>query len=524
MTARRPKRRSWFRARVFAFWGLFGILTFAVVISLLVSGPQAMGRIGLSWGVNDAQEGVYLLQVHRLVGGGALFEAPRVLDSPEGGPGYPLVLAAVGSVFHPTAAVVPYRNVSAALWLLSLIPLAAITLLFAREAGLRRTTLAPLGIALSTTVLLSLAVFVRSPSVTYLGGESLLAPLVMTAVALYYALAFGAMRERHIWALALVSALAVLVDERTVVIFPLLLAGLAIARKASPVALVLAGLGYLTVLAVLVAIMPSDWRAWGIGLPLAHVWTIAQPFRTWQFFDAIRGQTFVAGELLGVGVALTLFARRHGAGTYAIHTFPLVAVALLVGVSYFGALATSANFALFALLLTPYCGTVAALVTVPRFVGRADRGVLRASAALLVALAAVQFMGIMPSAATPAYEDMGGAADAVRAFCAHRQVLVTTLPDLAFGCRDARYALAASYVEMVAARHAFNDGLTIFDRPTSYAYVIDSAGIPMPVSWQRELHIQKEISVPIGLDGAYITTTLRFWGPSAKGSDASAPR
>jgi hypothetical protein len=522
-TRRRPKRRSSFRASVFLFWGLLGAMTFVVAVNLLVSAPQALGRLDVSWGVNDSQEGAYALQGHRLTTGGALFEAPRALDSPEGGPVYPLVLAAFASI-DPSSAVVPYRHVSAVLWLSSLLPLAAITLLFAREAGLRRNPFAPLGIGLATTILLALAVFERSPSVTYIGPESLLAPLVLTAVALYYALAFGVVRERHIWALVLASVLAVLVDERAVVIFPLLLAGLAVARKTSLHALLFAGLGFLAALALLVVIMPPDWRAWGIGLPLAHVWTVARPFRTWQFLDAVRGRALIGAELLGLGIALTLFARRHGRGTNAVHAFPLIGVALLVVVSYFGALGASADFALFALLLTPYCATVAALVTVPRFVGRADRSTLRISAALLVALAVVQFIGAMPSAATPAYEEMTLAPDAVRSFCAHRHVLVTTLPELAFGCTDAHYALAASYVELVAARRGFNDGLTIFDRPTSYVYIIDSTGIPMPVSWQRELHLEQAITVPSDVDGAYVTTVLRLWGPRTKGEKVDAAR
>src|ERR1700722_1010105 len=227
MTERRPKRRSSFRASVFLFWGLLGIMTFAVAVKLLVSAPQSLGRLDVSWGVNDSQEDAYLLQGHRLAGGGPLFEAPRALNSPEGGPVYPLVLAAFAPI-GTASAVVPYRHVSAALWLLSLLPLAAITLLFAREAGFLRNPFAPIGVALATTVLLALAVFERSPSVTYIGPQSLLAPLVLSAVALYYALAFGAVRERYIWALVAVSVLAVLVDERAVVIFPLLFTGLAI--------------------------------------------------------------------------------------------------------------------------------------------------------------------------------------------------------------------------------------------------------------------------------------------------------
>jgi hypothetical protein len=522
-TRRRPKRRSSFRASVFLFWVLLGVMTFAVALNLLVSAPQALGRLDVSWGVNDSQEGAYALQAHRVAAGGELFEAPRALDSPEGGPVYPLVLAAFASR-GSSSAVVPYRHVSAALWLLSLLPLCAITLLFAREAGLRRNPFAPLGIGLATTILLALAVFERSPSVTYIGPQSLLAPLVLTAVALYYALVFGVVRERYIWALVLASVLAVLVDERAVLIFPLLLAGLAFARKASPRALLFAGLEFLVALVLLAVIMPVDWRAWGIALPLAHVWTVARPFRAWQFLEAARGRPLIAAELLGLGIALVIFARRNGGKTNAVHAFPLVAVALLVVVSYFGALGASADFALFALLLTPYCATVAALVTVPRFVGRADRSILRASAALLVALAVVQFIGAMPSAATPAYEEMTVAPDAVRAFCAHRRVLVTTLPDLAFGCPDARYALAASYVELVAARRGFYDGLTIFDRPTSYVYIIDSTGIPMPVSWQRELHLEQAITVPADVDGAYVTTVLRLWGPRTKGEKVDAAR
>jgi hypothetical protein len=103
-------------------------------------------------------------------------------------------------------------------------------------------------------------------------------------------------------------------------------------------------------------------------------------------------------------------------------------------------------------------------------------------------------------------------------------VLVTTLPELAFGCTDAHYALAASYVELVAARRGFNDGLTIFDRPTSYVYIIDSTGIPMPVSWQRELHLEQAITVPSDVDGAYVTTVLRLWGPRTKGEKVDAAR
>jgi hypothetical protein len=524
MTARPPKRRSSFRRSVFLFWGLLGIMTFAVAINLVVSGPQALGRIALPWGVNDSQEGAYALQAHRVAIGGSLYEPPRALDSPEGGPAYPLVLAVFGAIVRPSAAVVPYRQASAALWLLTLLPLAAITLLFAREAGLHRKPLAPLGIALATMVLLSLAVFQRSPSIAYLGANALLAPLVLTAVALYYALAFVAMRQRVMWTLVLVSVLAVSVDQRAVVIFPLLLAGLAIARKESVRTLLFAGGGFVVALAGLVAIMPSNWRAWGIGLPLAHVWTVARPFRMWQFLDAVRGRALIAVELFGAGIALTVFARRNGAGTYVVHAFPLVAVALLVVVSYFGALGASADFALFALLLTPYCATMAALVTVPRFVGRASRPLLRASAGLLVALAVVQFVGAMPGSATPAYEDMASVPNAVRAFCANRHVLVTTLPDLAFGCPDAQYALASSYIELVAARRGFNDGLTIFDRPTSYVYIIDSTGIPMPVSWQRELHMERTIAIPVGMDGAYVTTALRFWGPRTKGEKVDAAR
>ncbi len=132
-TRRRPKRRSSFRASVFLFWALLGVMTFAVALNLLMSAPQALGRLDLSWGVNDSQEGAYALQGHRVASGGALFEAPRALDSPEGGPVYPLVLAAFASR-GSTSAVVPYRHVSAALWLLSLLPLCAIALLFAREA------------------------------------------------------------------------------------------------------------------------------------------------------------------------------------------------------------------------------------------------------------------------------------------------------------------------------------------------------------------------------------------------------
>jgi hypothetical protein len=510
----RPFRVSPLRAGFAVLLTVVAGLLFLLVVDAAIFLQPTLARIAFPWADNQWSDGPIIVQLYRLEHGGPAYAPAHLADSFDYGPVYIYLLFALRRVLGLAFSSSSYRAMSASIGLLSIVPLGICATLIARSLGLRRARSASMLIVLCTTALLSFAVLSRNITFDALHPDTLLALLASCSLALYYALAMRLVDGRFIWALAAIGTLMIFTKQNSFMVFPLL--GLALWRTGALSAkLWLASFAAFVAISVLALdLMPADMREWTFQVPGSHPYE-THGFRLSELWLSLTDwQLYIGLELAVFAVVVVLLARRRGSLEYVVHGAPAAATVLMALSAYFKVFGVFNNLSFIALFSAPYCAALTGMLTTPRFVTRAKRLAVVGSVILLFAVGrSLHEATRRDVAGQTSIAQMSAAESTLRELCARQKVLVTFNPDFFFGCKNAHFSLFFSYAELYAGRNRHRFGLTIFDRPTSYPYVVDTNIAPwaIPKTWQRKFHIERELPAVLGFEDRYLPVNIRIW-------------
>lgn len=493
-------------------WTLLAVALMLPVLGLETFWPKALALITFPWAGNSWTDGPHMVALFRMEHGAAAYAAPRDLNSLDDGPAYLFALFALRHALALPFAVVSYRIVSTLLGLLTVVPVCASAVMLGRSAGAGRLRSIQTCCVAAAAVFFALADLLRAPALQGLDSDALLVLTIAAALATYYALATRTAGPRAVWLLAGFCIVAAFTKQNSFALFPILAAGLLLAQVISWRLALGSALAFGALVALGIAVMPADMRAWTVQIPFSHPYEFTVTGRFGGFLTALAGQYFQAAQAIGAGIAILLLVRRNGRGAWFEHGGAALAVLAASAASFFAPFGGQRELTLVGIFCAPYCGALAGLVASPRFVKRAHWGL--AAGAVVILLLVARGLSDAPDIAAPDPEvaaDMTAAGNAVRDLCARDTVTATVLPDMLFGCPNARYALLPSYFELSAARAGFDPGLTVFDRPGAAAHVIDLASWPMPAQWRQNYHLDREFSVQIAYGSGYVPDELRIW-------------
>lgn len=496
---------------------IIAALLFLLVVDAAAFVHLALTRVAFPWADNQWSEGPLILQLYRLEHGGSAYPPARLADSFDYGPVYVYLLFTLRRILGLAFSTPSYRMISASFGMLAVIPFAICASIIAGRLGLRSLRVGAISVVLCSAALLAFSVLLRNITFDALHPDNLLALLLGCSLALYYALALRRIDARFIWALAAVSAVMVFTKQNSLVLFPILV--LALWRTgALSGRLALASSGaFVAVLALALGLMPPDMRDWTFRVPGSHPYETQWPRLEDCFQIAFGLQAYITFGLALFALVVFLLAQRYGRDEYVLHGLPAAGILLTALSAYFKLYGVFNNLSIIALFSVPYCAALIGALTTPRFVMRAKL-VAFAGAVLLVAVGKSLQNTAPRDAADPLMvRQMSAAESVLRALCARQKVLITFNPDLLFGCKNANFSLFFAYYELVGGRSGRGFGLTIFDRPTSYPYVVDTDYVSwwsIPRAWQRKFHIEKKLPAVLGLVGfenTYAPVKIRIW-------------
>ncbi len=475
--------------------------------------PDALARVAFPWADNEWGDGPILIQLHRLYLGQPAYVNSVLATSFDYGPVYVFVLFAVAKVTGAPFGIVTFRAISVALGLLSAIPFAACAMLIARRFGV------PLTRGLTTlvviaSVLLTLALVSRDITFASLHPDALVALLTATVLAVYYAIATRRLNPRFVWALLTVSAVAALTKQNSVLVFPLLVAALAVTgvirwRLAIATVAVFAG-----VIVAAFALMSPDMRAWTLLIPQAHGYEFTRSGRAAGLLQYLFSwQYYITAEVVMVALVSALIQRREGWRAYVTDGAPLLAIAAVAILGYFKVLGVWNNLSLLALFAAPYCAALIVPLVTARSVVRTPWAWTLGAAVMLAAVA----IGIDASeapgvASSEMRSQMADVQVAMRALCAERApILALTMTDMFLDCPNARLFPMLAYLEEENARNGFSPGLFALDRPPAFPRVVDMQLFPIPRRWQRFYRLVKSYPAVFGFGNYYYVQRVRVW-------------
>jgi hypothetical protein len=505
---------SGFRVRVVLLMTLIASLLFLLAIEAALFWPNNIGRIAFPWADNEWADGPTLHQLHRMELGGPGYASPLGSDSMDYGAVYLFALFFLRRLLGLPFSIVSYRSISIGLGLLSIVPFSICALLIARSAGLRRLAPLPTLLILGTTALLTVAVSARSITFASTHPDTLLAFFVALSLAIYYAIATRVLDPRVVWVLVVTGILTAFTKQNSFIMLPILVVGLALSRAISWRVAVAAAGAYVGIVVLLLAVMPEDMRAWMFFIPEAHPYEFLVASRVLDFFAYLtHWEYYISLELAIYAIVTIMIARRVGRQAYATHFAPGFAIVLVAMQAYFKTFGVWNNLTIIGLFCIPYCATLVWLLASPRFVKRAHMGILAASTALLLLVANGLHEATQPWVPGAKIQgEMRIVSDAMRNLCARgKPILVLVLPDMFFDCPTAKYALTLSYGEEALARRRFDPGLFVWDRPTTYPYIVDMWGWPLTRRWQRYYRLEKEYPAVFGFGNYYYPMNVRVW-------------
>jgi hypothetical protein len=489
------------------------LLVWLLLTEAAIYWPDALARIAFPWADNEWGDGPILMQLHRLAVGQPAYTSSLSAGSFDYGPVYVFLLFVVGKLLRLPFGIVSFRAISIVLGLLSLIPYAICGTLIAVRLGMRRMRLLTVVVA-GVTALLEMTVLSRDITFSSLHPDTLMALLLAVTLALYYGMVTGRLPEYGIWLLLAVSLVAAFTKQNSVIIFPFLLAALALTGVVRR-RIAFAALGAFVVLVVAIfAAMPPDMRAWTLSIPQAHGYEFARSKRALDLLTYLFvRQYYVTAELAVVALVSALIAHREGARAYIVDGAPAIGVVIVAILAYFKVLGVWNNLSLIALFAAPYCGALVAPLMSVRFVRRA-RPVMTVAAIVLLALVGLGVHSAEPPfVATPEVRDQMTTVDrAMHALCAEgKPILALIFTDMFSDCANARQFSMIAFLEVQHARDRFEPGLFVLDRPPAFPYVVDIGQFPIPRRWQRYYRKAHEYPAWFGFGNYYYPATLRVW-------------
>jgi hypothetical protein len=440
--------------------------------------------------------------------------APVLLgNSFDYGPVYVFVLFALAKIVGAPFGIVTFRVISVAIGALSAIPFALCALLIAGRFGLPLTRRLAAVVAF-VSVVLSLAILTRDMTFASLHPDALMAVLTATLLAVYYAIATRRLSNRFVWALLAVNLVGVFTKQNSALVFPLLVAALALTGAVRWYWAVAAVAAFVGIVVAGFAVMPPDMRAWTLLIPGAHGYEFTQPARAAALLrDVFLRQFYVAAELIVVALVSVLLARREGARAYIIDGAAALAVIAAAILAYFKVLGGWNNLTAIELFSAPYCAALVAPLVSVRIVAKAPWQLTVAATVLLTCVG----LGINVSepfavANTEVRAQMTAIQAEAKALCAEgKPVLALAVPDMFLDCPTARLFPMVAYLEEEYARSGFAAGLYVVDRPPAFPRVVDMDLFPIPRRWQRFYRVIRTYPAVFGFGNYYNFEHLRVW-------------
>lgn len=524
-----PRKRftmSPLRIKIVLLMTLIALLLFLLAVEAALFWPNNLGRIAFPWADNEWADGPTLHQLHRMELGGPGYASPLGSDSMDYGAVYLFALFFLRRLFGLPFSIVSYRSISIGLGLLSIVPFSVSALLIARSAGLRRFTPLSTLLILGATALLTISVSARSITFASTHPDTLLALFVATSLAIYYAIATGVIRPQFVWLLVFVGILTAFTKQNSFVLLPILVIGLTLARVISWRLALATIAAYGGAVVLLLAVMPADMRAWMFMIPEAHPYEFLVASRVLDFIGYLtHWEYYISLELAIYAIVVILIARREGSRAYAMHFAAGFAIVLIAVQAYFKAFGVWNNLTIIGLFCIPYCATLVWLLSTPRFVKRTSVVVLAASMGLLLLIGHGLHEATQPWVPGSKIQgEMRVVNDAMHELCSRgKPILVLVLPDMFFDCPRASYALTLSYGEEALARKRFDPGLFVWDRPTTYPYIVDMWGWPLTRRWQRYYRLEREYPAVFGFGNYYYPMNVRVWALKKTAGIIEAP-
>jgi hypothetical protein len=456
------------------------------LVLLVIAGLAADAALNIAFAVQRAwvpavwpawSEGPLLLEMQRIAAGQPAYTPPYLLSAYDYGPVYPYVVNALRSITGLAVGVVPFRATSMTLGFLSALPLSATAFIFAQRLNAGRRDFPAGLVAALAAGLVCIAVITRTLTFSLLHPDNLTFLLLATIVAIYFAIASSALTRGWIWALVALGVAATFSKQNTVIVVPVLLLGLAIGGATSWRLALAAIAVFGAAVAVVIATMPSDMRAWVVLVPLAHTYQFGAA-RIGNLFYVLARQEAYLGMLLLAAIPFGLALPKRQLNVTDGAALAAVAIAGLA--AFFKRLGVENNLLLFAAVTIPYAGALIGDVFFAA--ARRVRGTVIAASALGLALVALlPFRYGSPFVLDPR-EARHVDEIATRVCSTGRQVIVLIVLPEFFGCPTATFALDASLTELRLAYPRYDPGPTLFDRQPTARYVV-AGELPLPLKW-----------------------------------------
>jgi hypothetical protein len=471
-----------------------------------VSGLQnAFPRAVFPFAGNQPGEWPLIVELHRFALGQPTYTSTTLLSAHSVGVVYPFVLGALRTLSASGDHIVTYRVISMLLGFLAIVPLSFTALAILERAGFQRTIVASVSVVAST-VALTVAVLSRSATFDALDPGNLEYLLVATALALHFTLAGGRAPKYLVWILVADGVFCGFVKQSAVLVAPILLAGLIVARVITPRVFGGAIAACVGGLIVGLIIMPGDARAWTLLVPLAQPYVVSteRVLQALQFFTHLA--PYLGMSFLSAAPAFYLLWKRRGTDGLAVDIAAVAAVVVVGLLAYFKQFGSFDDLTVISAATIPYTTAWLGILVDPAPYPRRQQILMAASALLPIALAATLFGGVKQVPDIALYAEMDGARIAAHNLCSATTgtVLVTVLPELYQNCKSAQFALGPSYDELVAAYPRYYIGPTVFDKPTTAEYIVVSSGFALPWQWRAHYHnVVRRVPVVVGLAANY---------------------
>ena len=472
----------------------------------------ALARAGFPLADNLWSEGPLMLQVHRLAAGDAAYTSTLDVNSFTYGPLYLILLGWIGRLLHGAGDAAALRSASIAVSLLATVPVAASALFISRRAGIAARHYPAQIAVVAVAVLLGAVVMLRSLAFDAIHPDALLDLIVATMLAVYYALTIRLLPRRFVWVLVVLGMLAAFTELRAAPILPILAFGLIASRTIGVRVGSAAALSYaVAVLALSLSMTPAA-RAWTLLVPRSQPYDLS-PRTIFGLWDYVRvWQPQLGGLALAVAAAIAFLWRRTGPRALIVDGPPLLAVLIAALAGYFQQSGDGHNLTLLGLLGVSYYAMLAGALVTWTATSPRQWAMGAACGALIVAIPLGLFAPMRDAPTPDQIAQVQRARVAVRDLCGRNApILVTALPDLFFDCPTARYALYASFGQLVSAFPRYFVGSTALDTPPSERYVValDFYGMPLPArGWLAHYRVVRKVPVPFGY------ASLFYWPSS----------
>ncbi len=484
-----------------------------IVAALCIVSTLVEGILGLANGISRAvfpyadnqwSEGPLALELQRTFRGEPAFLSTFRVNSYDYGPVYIGVLNGLRALAGHPFDVVWFRLVTMTLGMLALIPLALCGIAVARRAGVTIGDRAGWWVAIAVAVGAGAAVISQGITFDSIHPDNLSYLFIASALAVYYRLAAGRLAAPWVLAIVAFSLLAVFAKQSSFTITPLLVAGLAVARRL-PVRWVVGSLiAYAVALAGAYFVLPGDEVDWIFRVPAAHQYQLNLGHVDELIGFLTQHEPFLGVLLVLFPLALIFIVRAEGLRALWIDGAVFLALLAASLAGFFKALGAWNNLTLIGVAMVPYFAALLAVLVTPRILSSAPKVLAFATLGLVLAVPLGLTTPPKQVADDAMMAQMRAVAADADALCRTKQpIAVTVFPELFFDCPTATFTLMNSLEELRAAYPRYYRGKTDADLLPTATYAVDIDAQGLPPEWVGSYKLQRRLPAVNGWGSNY---------------------